>query len=205
MNNIQSNIVNLFPTPVGIYTFPREFTQEELIFVRDLEKAKNIGNQKSTNFYVLNEPILAEVKEFLQSCTDEYFDRVYKPKEDIKLRITQSWCNYTEGMEFHHKHTHPNSFISGVFYFQTNDETDKIYFFEDSYKQFKIPAREFNNYNSDSWWLPSVTGQLLLFPSRMTHMVETRLETQYTRMSMSFNTFLVGKLGSGDELTELIL
>jgi uncharacterized protein (TIGR02466 family) len=108
-------------------------------------------------------------------------------------------------MEFHHKHTHPNSFISGVFYFQTNDETDKIYFFEDSYKQFKIPAREFNNYNSDSWWLPSVTGQLLLFPSRMTHMVETRLETQYTRMSMSFNTFLVGKLGSGDELTELIL
>ena len=56
MNNIQSNIVNLFPTPVGIYTFPREFTQEELIFVRDLEKAKNMGNLKSKNEHILETP-----------------------------------------------------------------------------------------------------------------------------------------------------
>jgi hypothetical protein len=30
--------------------------------------------------------------------------------------ITQSWLNYTETNQYHHKHEHPNSLVSGVFY-----------------------------------------------------------------------------------------
>jgi len=203
--NIESNIQNLFPMPVGMYNFPRPFTQTELEYIRDLEKAKNMGNQKSIDNYALKSDILSEISNFCDTCANEFFHKIYKPKNEISLRITQSWFNYTETGEFHHKHTHPNSFISGVMYIQTDDTKDRIYFFENSYKQFKIPATDFNLYNSDSWWFEAKTGQLLLFPSKMEHMVETRPDVEYTRMSLSFNTFPVGILGTREELTELVL
>lgn len=205
MNNIEFNVVNLFPTALGVYSLPREITKEELSFVSSLEKLENLGNYKSTNYRVLEESAMAEIKSFLLLCTQDYFSRIHQPKNDITLKITQSWCNYTEDKEFHHKHTHPNSFISGVFYFQTNQETDRIYFFDESYKPFKIPTKDYNLWNSDKWWVPSVTGQLLLFPSGLPHMVEDRPETGLTRISLSFNTFFAGTLGDSNDLTELIL
>ena len=200
-----SNIVNLFPTAIGLYNFHRDFTQQEINFAKNLEKIENIGNKKSINNYVLNNVELFEIKKFLENSLEDYFKKIYVPRDNLQLRITQSWVNYTENQEYHHKHNHPNSFISGVFYFQTNKQTDKIYFFDDTYRPFKIPAKEYNTYNSDNWWFESVAGQLLLFPSKLTHLVEVRKESEFTRISLSFNTFFVGKLGDSEASTELIL
>ena len=73
--NIESNIQNLFPMPVGMYNFPRPFTQTELEYIRDLEKAKNMGNQKSVDNYALKNDVLSEISNFcdnllLQSISD---------------------------------------------------------------------------------------------------------------------------------------
>jgi uncharacterized protein (TIGR02466 family) len=120
------------------------------------------------------------------------------------LYITQSWANYTEQGQFHHKHAHPNSFISGVFYVQSDNAKDRIYFYKDGYSQLKVPPKEWNLYNSDSWWFEAITGRLVLFPSSLTHMV-VAVESEKTRVSLSFNTFLKGYVGSEDELTGLRL
>jgi hypothetical protein len=47
-------------------------------------------------------------------------------------------------------------------------------------------------------------GELLLFPSDLTHDVPT-VTGDVERISISFNTFLVGKIGSNENLTELII
>lgn len=198
-------IQGLFPIPIGMYDLGRDFTAEELNCIISLEKSKNMGNLKSANEHILDIPVLCDVKDFLTLCMNDFFKTVYSPKNNVMLRITQSWCNYTESNEFHHKHQHPNSFISGVFYIQTNNLTDKIFFYKDDYRQFDIPASDFNIYNSSSWWYESITGQLLLFPSSLTHMVENRAACDYTRISISFNTFPVGNLGEIDRLTGLTL
>jgi uncharacterized protein (TIGR02466 family) len=195
----------LFPIPIGMYDLGRDFTTEELNYIVNAEKAKNMDNLRSANEHILETPALYDIKEFLTLCMNDYFMNVYKPKYNVNLRITQSWCNYTENNESHHKHQHPNSLISGVFYIQTNNLTDRIYFYKDDYKQFDIPASDFNLYNSSSWWYESITGQLLLFPSSLTHMVETRMQSDNTRISLSFNTFPVGNLGEVDQLTKLTL
>jgi uncharacterized protein (TIGR02466 family) len=147
---------------------------------------------------------MAGLHEFIQSCVTEYFQTTVVPRNKVSLRITQSWFNYSKPGEWHHKHAHPNSFISGVLYMKAAKDSDKIFFHNDSYKQLQIPPSEFNLYNSNTWWLPVETGKLMLFPSSFVHSVEP-VQANDTRISLAFNTFLVGYVGDENELTGLHL
>lgn len=200
------NIVSLFPTAVGSFQIGRDLTKDEIKFIKDQPTRANVGNTTSADTYILEAKKLKDIRKFIETSLTEYFNSVYAPKGNLKLRITQSWCNYSEPGQFHHKHAHPNSFISGVFYPQADKDTDKIYFYNDGYEQLKIATQDWNIWNSKSWWLPAEQGCLYIFPSGLPHMVETVKGTQ-TRISLSFNTFPVGKLGVGEEedLTQLIL
>jgi len=88
-----------------------------------------------------------------------------------------------------------------VFYVQADKTKDKIYFFKEEYKQIKIPAKEYNLFNSESWWFETGTNDLVIFPSSLTHMVEKVVGKE--RISLSFNTFLKGYIGEDLELTGL--
>jgi uncharacterized protein (TIGR02466 family) len=201
---MQLEIHNLFPTALGLYELGRDFTKEEIEFIKGQEARSNMGNTTSVDNNLLDRNELKDLRKFVEDALDEYFKAVYAPKLDTKLRITQSWCNYTEPGQFHHKHAHPNSFISGVLYPQANKETDKIYFYKDGWQQLKTPTEEFNPYNSDSWWMEAYTGRMFIFPSHLTHMVETVQGTDQ-RISLSFNTFPVGEFGDAQSLTGLTL
>lgn len=197
-------IQNLFPTPVGTYKLNRDLTENEIVFIKGQETLPNTGNLTSTDTRILCNHSMLELRNFLESSVSEYFKTVYDPKNNVNLQITQSWINYTEPGQYHHKHAHPNSFVSGVFYPQANRETDRIYFYRDGYQQIKLPPNEWNAWNSDSWWFEVGTGDLVLFPSSLTHMVEA-VKGKDTRISLSFNTFLVGSVGDDTELTGLKL
>ena len=103
--------------------------------------------------------------------------------------------------EFHHKHEHPNSFISGVLYIHTDSTKDKITFHRSGYKQLQLATDTFDIYNSDSWWFNVKTGGLVLFPSSLTHHVEDVVADE-TRISLAFNSFIKGTLGDNRSLTE---
>ena len=197
-------INNLFPTPVGSFELGRDLSKLEQKFLFNLETRPNMGNVTSTNNYVLRDNRLSSLRLFLNNSLQEYFQATMSPQDNIKLEITQSWINYTKTGQYHHKHAHPNSVISGVFYIQASKEIDKLFFYNESYQQIKIVPKEFHVYNSESWWLPVETGRLLLFPSSLTHMVATT-SGEDDRISMSFNTFYKGKLGDEVALTGLTL
>ncbi len=72
------------------------------------------------------------------------------------------------------------------------------------YQQIKLPTENFNLFNSESWWFEVATGDLMLFPSSLTHMVET-VKSDKTRISISFNTFPKGYVGEDLDLTGLHL
>ena len=198
------SIHNLFPTALGMFDLGRDFTETEIAFIKNQEKRNNMGNTTSVDNTILKNPELKGVKDFIEQSVANYFKEVYAPKNETTLRVTQSWCNYTEPGQWHHKHAHPNSFISGVLYPQANKETDKIYFYRDAYQQLKPPTNEWNIYNSESWWMEAYTGRLFIFPSHLTHMVET-VEGKQTRISLSFNTFPIGNFGHDEALTGLHL
>lgn len=196
-------IYNLFPTPVIKFELGRDFTSEEMTFVDSQPTHRNTGNTTSDDAYVLRHWTMASVKKFVDDSVAEYLKTVYAPKYDMSLRLTQSWLNYTKPGEFHHKHAHQNSLVSGVFYIKADPSKDKIYFYRDGYQQIKIPTENFNLYNSESWWFEVGTGDLMLFPSNLTHMVETVQDGE--RVSLAFNTFPVGYVGEEVSLTALHL
>lgn len=197
-------IHNLFPTPVGIYKLDRDLTEEEIGFIKGQETRPNQGNKTSIDNTILRNTELTNLRDFIETKTAEYFTTVYNPKHKVNLRITQSWCNYTEPGQWHHKHAHPNSFVSGVFYPQADAKTDKIYFYRDGFQMIKLPPEQWNVWNSESWWFEAGTGTLILFPSSLTHMVQA-VEGEQTRISLSFNTFPVGLVGEEIDLTGLKL
>jgi uncharacterized protein (TIGR02466 family) len=199
-------IHSVFPTAVLFEKIGRDFTdQEKAIFEEEKKNTVfNTGNRSSKNNYILEKPELASLKEIVTNALNLYMSNIESPKNDIKLRITQSWLNYTEKGEHHHQHRHPNSYLSGVLYINAKAPQDKIYFYRNGYKQIELDVKEYSPYNSSSWYFEVESLDLVIFPSHLEHMVVTT-ENEETRVSLAFNAFLSGVLGDNAKLTELIL
>jgi uncharacterized protein (TIGR02466 family) len=203
---METNIYGLFPTSVYFSKLNRELTNEELSFINNikLNVYKNKGNTTSYDNYILNNKVLENLKKELDLRVQDYFDKVISPSNNITPYITQSWINFTETNQFHHRHNHNNSFLSGVFYINCNEKFDKIKFYNDKYKLIKLEPKEWNILNSETWWFSVKTGDIVLFPSSLDHEVETK-EGDNTRISLAFNVFIKGTIGSNINLTELKL
>jgi uncharacterized protein (TIGR02466 family) len=202
-------IYSIFPTPIYTTKIDRKFTKQELQFVKEQKKhcTNNEGNINTKDNYILNRKQFKNIKKILDKHCKDYLDRVICSKNNIELYITQSWLNYTEANQFHHKHAHPNSVVSGVLYFDSDINNDKILFSHSKgYQQIEpqIDKTKFNLWNSGTWFFPVETGNLFMFPSSTTHQVETK-KGNNTRISLAFNTFYKGSIGSNLNLTELIL
>ena len=200
-------IENLFPIPIYSTKIDRTFTKQELQFLEQQKNhyTKNTGNISTKDNYILNRKEFKNIKKFLDQCCKDYLQRIISPKNNIELYITQSWLNYTEESEYHHTHEHPNSAVSGVLYFDCDKENDKIKFTDPKgYQQIKPEVDQYNIWNSQTWWFALEIGQLIMFPSSTTHQVDTK-QGNNTRISLAFNTFYKGTIGSNKDLTELIL
>lgn len=195
----------LFPVPVCVVTSDRGLTNAEQEFLNKVRSniRNNVGNTTSSDTYILNNPELKDLKEYLESQVKKfcYEELMYLPA--VTPYITQSWLNYTETKQFHHEHTHPNSIISGVFYISASD-SDAIEFYKGGTEEFVIAVNTYNTYNSRKWTFPVRTNDLILFPSNLSHSVAMQ-DREDTRISLAFNTFVKGFLGNTNSLNELIL
>lgn len=197
-------VENLFAIPIQRSSLERKFTKQELIFIKSQENKTylNEGNSTSNNHNILEHKSLKNLKKIIINSINIYSKQVLN-YENIEFYITQSWLNYTKKSEYHHTHAHPNSIISGVLYINTYEE-DKIYFYKHGYNQISPKIKNYNAYNSSSWWFPVKNGDIILFPSSTTHGVN-RKEQDNVRISLAFNTFIKGTLGRDEELTQLVI
>ena len=193
---------SIFPTAVAKFQLGREYTAEETTFVDSQETRPNINNTTSKDNYVLRHWAMANLKSFIETSLNEYMHKVYAPKNQVTLRVTQSWLNYCKPGEAHHKHVHPNSFVSGVLYMKASEERDRIYFYRGGYNQISLTTESWNLHNSESWYFEVGAGDLMVFPSSLTHMV---MPVKEDRVSLSFNTFPEGDLSDEITLTALNL
>lgn len=202
-----NNIITLFPTVLSRSQLGRDFTKKELKILKPENEnlRPNEGNRSTINNYILDLPELKKLKSELEKRVNEHFQFVWKPKTDCSLYITQSWLNVTQAGQYHHKHEHPNSFVSGVLYIDADELNDRIQFFHGKgYQQLMVESSEFTFLNSTSWWLAVKTNDIMLFPSSLTHMVTTK-NGENNRTSLAFNTFLKGTWGDESSLTEMKL
>lgn len=195
----KGEIVPIFPTSIMINKFPREFTLEEMdcIWGYRSQVRENTGNITTNDMYVLNNDVLRDIKYFCQKSLDDYFLQVYNPinPENVNLQMTQSWLNYTDKGQFHHKHYHHNSLVSGCIYINAKKESDVILFSKRNNPQnWQIQSKEENILNSTDVYVPVCTCDIVLFPSNLTHSVPAT-HSDYTRISIAFNSFPSGEIG----------
>jgi hypothetical protein len=199
-----TGVQGLFPKPVKIVELPRDFTLEELDFISTLVLKPNKGNKISDDSFVLNNLGLQNLKSFCLQEATSFCREILKLPDKLQPYITQSWVNLSQAGEFHHKHYHNNSYVSGVLYISALGHVDKIHFHREDHNWIDFEPSEFNVFSSPSWFFPVWTGALILFPSDLQHSVFP-VEGNHSRISLSFNVFLEGELGSHSERTYLHL
>tara|TARA_Y100001951_G_scaffold102569_1_gene109472 strand:- start:2338 stop:2946 length:609 start_codon:yes stop_codon:yes gene_type:complete len=199
-------IHHLFPEPVCFSKLERPLTKQEL---KTLDKYKketknNLGNTITISNYILENKTLKNLKKDLHKKVIDYFNEVVCTSNSIIPYITQSWLNYTEPGQFHHRHEHSNSYVSGVFYVSADKEVDRIQFYKTAHEEIQLAVSKYNLFNATTWQYPVQTGDVLLFPPYLTHGVEKKKGTNL-RITLSFNVFFKGTIGRNEEMSELVI
>ncbi len=204
-------LMQLFPTPLLICPYPVDYSKE-LEWIRNSEcRKENKGgdgghkihyNRQSEDTFVLDRPELANVRAFIEAKLHEYVTKIFSSND--KLVITQSWLNKAKKGESHHEHVHPNSIISGVWYPQIHEQMPPIQFRNKNQRDISLQAEKYNTFNSATFLLPMKKGELILFPSNLTHSVPVNVGEE-ERISLSFNTWSKGNMGDIKSLTYLPL
>jgi len=198
----RDGVYPLFATPVASYQLGRDFTKEELSYIRECLQnlSPNEGNNSTSITNILHQPAMKSLLSFCSDSVQDYSENVQE-LNDGKASITQSWINISKQGQFHHTHHHANSLWSGVLYIQSH-ETDKIVFYaKRGHTSFQLTPYNYNVFNSNSWYLPVANTNLLIFPSHLEHSVPPTKSTE--RISLSFNTFPTTQIGSAKSLNLL--
>jgi len=193
---------SLFPTPLFKTKLNRDFTEKEINFILENENKVQINNYNtkvSTNKNILDSEELKDIKNEISNSLDNYKNIVLNTDNKLELYITQSWISYMKDNYFHNQHNHLNSFVSGVLYIQAQDN---IMFLTDKNNFFELKVKQFNNFNSQSFNMNVQTGDIILFPSHLTHLVPHKINKN-KRISLAFNTFIKGEVGRAEALTSL--
>jgi uncharacterized protein (TIGR02466 family) len=118
-----------------------------------------------------------------------------------ELSITGMWANVTRGSGALHEHTHPNNYLSGVFYLRMPAGAGAIAF-KDPRPQTRIlrPRTLADNpWNALELEYPAAAGTLLMFPAWLEHSVRPS-RTGEERISVAWNQMIRGPLGSRELL-----
>ena len=197
----KDELLMVFPTPVQIYKY-EDSIEKELKYVESVEWKQQVanGNFKTKDSYLTRHEQLKNLVSFFKECIDDYCNTIIN--SDQRLVITQLWGNRNPKGSKHHEHVHPNSILSGVFYLRQDPKLPPIQFSKSNQEAMKLDPRKYNTYNAETFLLPCVSGELILFPSNLRHSVPTN-QGEEERISLSFNTFCIDALGSEESLTHL--
>ena len=204
-----NELIPLFPAPLMVFPYLRDYSKE-LEWIKDckcgaVKETKGRRNRASLNrqsedTFILDNPELKKIRTFIETKLNQFVSQIYG--SDDRLVITQSWLNRNGKGESHHEHTHPNSMISGVWYPQIHEQLPPIEFRNRSQRDVVLSIQRYNTFNSQTFLLPIKRGELILFPSNLTHGVPPN-QSDEERISLSFNTWPKGNLGDISSLTFL--
>ena len=152
------------------------------------------GKQSKNTKVLLSEPF-TQLKIDIDKYLNAFVFDTLKIGQGNLVHV-QSWINMHDPGDHAPKHHHINSCYSGVYYIQTPYNSGGIVFTKSPSHMEQIFAHpsEGNLWNSSEWEFPTKAGDLILFPSYLTHSVPKN-ESNEKRISVAFNYFLEGTLG----------
>ena len=188
-----SDVIPMFPTSVWKIQLKAEVHEaiDAKIFAALAAMRRNAPGLAPGQGWQSNQT-LHELEEFrdLISCINNAAKSVLKFLRVgyDAFEITGCWANVLAKGAAHKPHSHPNNFLSGVYYLRTHPGTDTINF-HDPRNQTGIirpPVVELTAENTDQVVVTVKNGTLLIFPSYLQHSVDANTSGE-ERISISFN------------------
>lgn len=212
MSNTVTQVLQLFPTPMQISQLD--------VNVDDIEKCLTeqfpdlhpqvTGSYVSAHTQILEHSLLKNLKEQILNNVRHYLDNIASVIYE-EVYISSSWYNVNPYGTSARQHTHPNSYLSGVFYVKTPDASNIS--LTQGYTRFHSPLtplqsifnleiKDTNDYNAMACIIEPKVNQLVLFPSYVPHEVDTYYGS-FPRISIAFNVFFKGRIGNENSKTFL--
>ena len=131
-------------------------------------------------------PELAPLVEFADGAVNSVLN--FLKAEHGGFKITGCWANISPPGEAHGRHSHPNNFLSGVYYVTAPEGGDLITFYDPRPQPpiMSPPPKEIAPVNAGKASMKVEVGDLILFPSWLFHSVPPNRSDQY-RVSIAFN------------------
>jgi uncharacterized protein (TIGR02466 family) len=107
---------------------------------------------------------------------------------DGELSITGMWLNVNGPGAGHPRHSHPNNFLSGVYYVSVPARANAISFHDPRVQASVVrpPVTELTGENADRAVVQVESGCLLAFPAWLEHSVDQNPSNE-RRISLSYN------------------
>jgi uncharacterized protein (TIGR02466 family) len=199
-------VVALFAEPVFRMDISHAISPEQVEFIKKLKMIQNQVNLISENLYIFEEPKLRSIKKAVQEALDIFAGEVMGIPQ--KLYVTQSWSLINMPNVGMHGHSHSNSIVSGSLYYcdMPLPLSNMIFNRHSDYQRLEIkpdPKRR-NIYNTPLNVVMPKVGEVILFSSSLTHVVEVN-RAATPRYAVAFNSFIKGKIGDFRDVSELVL
>ena len=188
-----TEIVPLFPTLIWKMQLARETYEpmNEKIAAKLQALAEAIsggvpGGKLQTDQTLHRLPEFEELNDIIRGAATGVLDFLKIIYDSLEL--TGCWANISPPGYGHRPHTHPNNYLSGVYYVQTQEGANTISF-DDPRPQTNIIApatSEITDENAGQIHVTTRNGLLVLFPSWLQHQVPPNKSRQ-ARISVAFN------------------
>ena len=144
------------------------------------------GGQYQTDQTLHRLPELTDFNEIVLSAAYGALD--FLSSEHNPLLITGCWANINAPGATHAAHTHPNNYLSGVYYLQADEGARQISFYDPRPQLGLINpvVRETTAENAAQAHLEIAEGMLVLFPSWLQHSVAENRSPR-NRISIAVN------------------
>ena len=210
VKNPNAQVIGLFPIPIYIANYPNDTSEIVKYFnSQEFNNASDGYGHISKNTYIIDDPICNDLRGFVRACMLDYGRSLQRYALD-DIVFTQSWLTVKKTNMFHKAHTHPNTLISSVFYYEINKGDPPICFsykaggrmrahiepsVEKDYQQHPFSQHEY-------YYHPK-QNDLVIFPSYLSHGVPPN-KNKEPRKSLGINALPKGKIGDEETISGLI-
>lgn len=190
--------------PVG-YGYPSDENNGEIVGVPDSYGYSVTGEFRGKGFIHLDSDFKIFFDE-LKSNLHKFFDGINFTTDKFSFHVIKSWYTIVNNKTRVSLHSHSSSDLSFVYYVSVPEGSGNIHFINPnshdmSYNSYfpgmfeRSPVgksfmndmwgEKYNSHTNQFFSLPSIEGTLLIFPSKLAHMVPQSQETTDKRYSIS--------------------
>ncbi len=184
--------IPLFPTTVWAFQVPtavagrlnREITEKLDQLVAASPARNKPFLQTAHDLHTL--PEMEELNGYFMGAVDEVIALLAPQYKEME--ITGCWGNIHPADRLHRAHSHPNNYLSAVYYVAVPPQGNQIVFLDPRIQNYILtPAvSQSNAYNSEHLFFEVAEGMLILFPSWLVHSVPAG-ESDARRISIAYN------------------